>query len=91
MGSPSLDETATPAKVCDPVCAGDPKTPPAHCEVAQARDQAEARLRLAQEAAGIGIWDFDPASRKMQWSAEQFACTACRFLSKPLIAVLGWI
>jgi diguanylate cyclase (GGDEF)-like protein/PAS domain S-box-containing protein len=73
MASPSLDETATPAKVCDPVCAGDPKTPPAHCEVAQARDQAEARLRLAQEAAGIGIWDFDPASRKMQWSAEQFA------------------
>ena len=33
---------------------------------------SETRLRLAQEAAGIGVWEFDYASRTMVWSPEQY-------------------
>ncbi len=56
-----------------PFCLVDPMVPSAHCEVAQALDHAEARLRLAQEAAGIGIWEHDQATGKLHWSAEQFS------------------
>ena len=33
---------------------------------------SEARLRLAQEAAGIGIWEYDYATQTMAWSPEQY-------------------
>ena len=34
--------------------------------------ESETRLRLAQEAAGIGIWEYDIASRSLFWSPEQY-------------------
>ncbi|MBV1799861.1 PAS domain-containing protein [Siccirubricoccus sp. G192] len=34
--------------------------------------EGEARLRLAQEAAGIGSWDLDPGSGRQVWSAQQY-------------------
>lgn len=39
----------------------------------EALRQGEARLRLAQEAAGIGAWEWDPATGEMVWTAEIFA------------------
>jgi PAS domain S-box-containing protein len=33
---------------------------------------SEARLRLAQEAAGIGFWECDIASQALSWSPEQY-------------------
>jgi len=33
---------------------------------------SEARLRLAQEAAGIGLWEYDFASGMMDWSSGQY-------------------
>ena len=33
----------------------------------------EARLRLAQEAAGIGVWEYDSAENAIIWSPEQYA------------------
>ncbi len=35
--------------------------------------ESETRLRLAQEGAGIGIWEHDLASGAVFWSPEQFA------------------
>lgn len=35
--------------------------------------ESEARLRLAQEAAGIGTWDWTAGSRDVRWSPEQYA------------------
>ncbi len=37
-----------------------------------ALQESETRLRLAQEAAGIGIWEYDIASRALFWSPEQY-------------------
>jgi PAS domain S-box-containing protein len=34
----------------------------------QALADSEARLRLAIEAAGLGIWDWNPLTNEMQWS-----------------------
>jgi PAS domain S-box-containing protein len=31
---------------------------------------SEARLRLANEAADVGTWDFDPNSRRLRWDAK---------------------
>ncbi len=45
------------------------------CRVdARTQDLAEsaAQLRLAQEAAGIGIWEWDAATRQLRWSNEQY-------------------
>ena len=39
----------------------------------QALAESEAQLRLAQEAAGIGTWEWDAASRLIRWSDEQYA------------------
>ena len=36
-----------------------------------ALDRSEGRLLLAQEAAGIGAWDWDPAGGRNRWSAAQ--------------------
>ncbi|NOG72525.1 PAS domain-containing protein [Roseicella sp. DB1501] len=35
--------------------------------------ESETRLRLAQEAGGIGIWDLDLASGRQVWSERQYA------------------
>ena len=45
-------------------------TPHVGAEAALA--ESEARLRLAEEAAGIGIWEFDFASGSLAWSPEQY-------------------
>ena len=37
-----------------------------------ALQESEARLRLAQEAAGIGIWEYDIAAQTQRWSPEQY-------------------
>ncbi len=37
-----------------------------------ALQESETRLRLAQEAAGIGIWEYDIAAKTLFWSAEQY-------------------
>ncbi len=37
-----------------------------------ALQESETRLRLAQEAAGIGIWEYDIASRNLFWSPQQY-------------------
>jgi PAS domain S-box-containing protein len=38
-----------------------------------AREAAEARLRLAHEAAGVGFWEWDPGTGENRWSPEQYA------------------
>ncbi|MFC7473275.1 HWE histidine kinase domain-containing protein [Dankookia sp. GCM10030260] len=35
--------------------------------------ESAAQLRLAQEAAGIGIWEWDAGTRLLRWSPEQYA------------------
>ena len=40
--------------------------------IAAALAGTETRLRLAQEAAGIGIWEYDSAANRVIWSPEQF-------------------
>ena len=40
--------------------------------IATALAGSETKLRLAQEAAGIGIWEFNGATRDILWSPEQF-------------------
>ena len=35
--------------------------------------ESEAQLRLAQEAAGVGIWEWNLATDQIRWSAEQYA------------------
>ena len=41
--------------------------------VEQALRSSEMRLTLAQEAAGIGVWDWNLLDNAMQWSPEIFA------------------
>jgi len=36
------------------------------------------RLRLATEAAGVGIWEFEPGSRKYHWDAAMFTLFGLR-------------
>jgi len=36
----------------------------------QALAESDARLRLAQEAAGIGTWEWSPATRQISWSRK---------------------
>lgn len=36
------------------------------------------RLKLATEAAGVGIWEFEPVSRKYHWDAAMFALFGLR-------------
>jgi len=38
----------------------------------EALAESEARLRLAQQAARVGTWELDLATRKRRWSPEQF-------------------
>jgi PAS domain S-box-containing protein len=40
--------------------------------VTAALAESETRLRLAQEAAGIGVWEFDCSAGTMAWSPEQY-------------------
>ena len=40
--------------------------------IAAALAESQSRLRLAQEAAGIGIWEYDFASHALTWSPEQY-------------------
>ena len=40
--------------------------------IAAALAGSETRLRLAQEAAGFGIWEYDGATGAITWSPEQF-------------------
>ena len=42
------------------------------CDVAKALRETQARLSLAQKAAGIGIWEYDPDKHLLTWSPEQF-------------------
>jgi PAS domain-containing protein len=37
-------------------------------ETKHALDRSEARLRMAQDAAGVGLWDYDLATDKSVWS-----------------------
>jgi PAS domain S-box-containing protein len=39
----------------------------------QALRRSEQRLRLAQTSAGAGVWDWDMATSKLEWSEELFA------------------
>lgn len=43
-----------------------------HKQAQDALQQGQARLRLAQVCAGAGIWDWDLATDKLEWSAELF-------------------
>ena len=56
----------------EPLCFGSNAPPRPECEVAQALNSVQATLHLAQEAAGIGVWECSPASGIMHWSPEQF-------------------
>jgi len=38
----------------------------------EALRESEARLKLAQESAGAGVWDWDIRSRTMKWSKEYY-------------------
>ena len=40
--------------------------------VEQELRDSEERLRLAQEASGIGVWDWDTRSNRLQWSDQTF-------------------
>ena len=40
--------------------------------IAVALTDSNTRLRLAQEAAGIGIWEYDSLTNAMTWSPEQY-------------------
>jgi PAS domain S-box-containing protein len=39
----------------------------------QALRESEERLQLALEAGGMGVWDWDTSSNRMQWSSEHFS------------------
>lgn len=41
-------------------------------ERTQALSESEARLKLAQNSAGAGMWDWDMATGKLEWSDELF-------------------
>jgi PAS domain S-box-containing protein len=41
-------------------------------QLQQTLKDSEEQLRLAQEAAGLGVWDWDPRADKIVWSAQQF-------------------
>ncbi|MCG5548525.1 PAS domain S-box protein [Halorhodospira halochloris] len=41
-------------------------------EAEQAQQALTERLRLATSAAGLGIWDYDPASGKLKWDEGMF-------------------
>src|ERR1700761_5285035 len=41
-------------------------------QLQQTLKDSEEQLRLAQEASGLGVWDWDPRADKMVWSAQHF-------------------
>jgi PAS domain S-box-containing protein len=41
-------------------------------QLQQTLKDSEEQLRLAQEASGLGVWDWDPRVDKMVWSAQHF-------------------
>ncbi|MCB4821274.1 HWE histidine kinase domain-containing protein [Roseicella aerolata] len=49
--------------------------------------ESEARLRLAQEAAGIGIWEWNPETGLSRWSPEQYALFGLDPEREPTISV----
>src|SRR3984957_14662962 len=41
-------------------------------QLQQTLKDSEEQLRLAQEASGLGVWDWDPRADKIAWSAQHF-------------------
>ena len=41
-------------------------------QLQQTLKDSEEQLRLAQEASGLGVWDWDPRADKIVWSAQHF-------------------
>jgi PAS domain S-box-containing protein len=49
----------------------------------QALRESEERLELALEAGGMGVWDWDTSSNRMQWSSEHFSILGLKPFSVP--------
>jgi PAS domain S-box-containing protein len=64
-----------------------------HRVAERTQDLAEstAQLRLAQEVAGIGIWEWDARTRLLRWSEEQYVLFGLDRLREPQLEVARFL